>query len=114
MERMSRNSVSDTYFAKLSVPDSSLCKYEEGYVFNEKELESLLQNYRGLLPEFADSIQKKEFRVLRKVYRKQRSSINRSFHRKLLKKMLEYLTCFITVQGFPQKKNCSITSKSAN
>lgn len=49
MERMSRNSVSDTYFAKLSVPDSSLCKYEEGYVFNEKELESLLQNYRGLL-----------------------------------------------------------------
>ena len=26
--------------------------------------------------------------------------------------MLEYLTCFITVQGFPQKKNCSITSKS--
>lgn len=59
MERMSRNSVSDTYFAKLSVPDSSLCKYEEGYVFNEKELESLLQNYRGLLPEFADSIQKR-------------------------------------------------------
>lgn len=59
MERISRNSVSDTYFTKLSIPDSTLCKYEEGYIFSEKELENLLQNYRGLLPEFADSIQKK-------------------------------------------------------
>lgn len=59
MERISRNSVTDTYFTKLSIPDSSLWKYKEGYVFSEKELENLLQNYRGLLPEFADSIQKR-------------------------------------------------------
>lgn len=40
MERISRNSVSDTYFTKLSIPDSTLCKYEEGYIFSEKELET--------------------------------------------------------------------------
>ncbi|WP_071150223.1 MULTISPECIES: type VI secretion system protein TssR domain-containing protein [Bacteroides] len=73
MERISRNSVTDTYFTKLSIPDSSLWKYKEGYVFSEKELENLLQNYRGLLPEFADSIQKKEFRILRRIYPKFRS-----------------------------------------
>lgn len=101
MERMSRNSVSDIYFTKLSVPESSLCKYEEGYVFNEKELEDLLQNYRGLLPEFADSIQKKEFRVLRRVYRKQRNSINRSFHRKLLKRNAAISDLFYYRTGIP-------------
>lgn len=104
MERMSRNSVSDTYFTKLSVPDSSLCKYEEGYVFNEKELEDLLQNYRGLLPEFADSIQKKEFRVLRRVYRKQRNSINRSFHRKLLKRNAAISDLFYYRTGIPAEE----------
>lgn len=104
MERMSRNSVSDIYFTKLSVPDSSLCKYEEGYVFNEKELEDLLQNYRGLLPEFADSIQKKEFRVLRRVYRKQRNSINRSFHRKLLKRNAAISDLFYYRTGIPAEE----------
>lgn len=104
MERMSRNSVSDIYFTKLSVPDSSLCKYEEGYVFNEKELENLLQNYRGLLPEFADSIQKKEFRVLRRVYRKQRNSINRSFHRKLLKRNAAISDLFYYRTGIPAEE----------
>lgn len=59
LERISRNSVSDIYFTKLSVPDSSLYRYKEGYIFSDKELENLLQNYRGLLPEFADSIQKR-------------------------------------------------------
>ena len=104
MERMSRNSVSDIYFTKLSVPESSLCKYEEGYVFNEKELEDLLQNYRGLLPEFADSIQKKEFRVLRRVYRKQRNSINRSFHRKLLKRNAAISDLFYYRTGIPAEE----------
>lgn len=104
MERMSRNSVSDIYFTKLSVPDSSLSKYEEGYVFNEKELEDLLQNYRGLLPEFADSIQKKEFRVLRRVYRKQRNSINRSFHRKLLKRNAAISDLFYYRTGIPAEE----------
>lgn len=104
MERMSRNSVSDTYFAKLSVPDSSLRKYDEGYVFSEKELEDLLQNYRGLLPEFADSIQKKEFRVLQRIYRKQRSGINRSFHRKLLKRNAAISDLFYYRTGIPAEE----------
>lgn len=104
MERISRNSVSDTYFTKLSIPDSTLCKYEEGYIFSEKELENLLQNYRGLLPEFADSIQKKEFRVLRRIYRKQRSGINRSFHRKLLKRNAVISDLFYYRTGIPAEE----------
>lgn len=104
MERISRNSVSDTYFTKLSIPDSTLCKYEEGYIFSEKELENLLQNYRGLLPEFADSIQKKEFRVLRRIYRKQRSGINRSFHRKLLKRNAVISDLFYYRTGIPTEE----------
>lgn len=104
MERISRNSVSDTYFTKLSIPDSSLCKYDEGYVFSEKELENLLQNYRGLLPEFTDSIQKKEFRILRRIYRKQRSGINRSFHRKLLKRNAVISDLFYYRTGIPAEE----------
>lgn len=104
IEYINRNSVSDTYFAKLSVPDSSLCNYAEGYVFSEKELEDLLQNYRGLLPEFSGSIQKKEFRVLRKVYRKQRRDLNRSYHRKLLKRNAVIADLFYYRTGIPVKE----------
>lgn len=82
---ISRNSIQDTYYIQLSVPDSVLSRYKDGYLFNAAELENLLQRYRGLLPEFTDSIRKKEFRVLRRVYRKQRRSVNKDFHRKVLK-----------------------------
>lgn len=40
--------------------------------------------YRGLLPEFSDNIGKKELRVLRKQFNRQKKSINRSFYRKVL------------------------------
>lgn len=86
LERIDRNSISDVYFTKLSVPDSIMQRYKDGYLFSEAELENLLQNYRGLLPEFSGSLQKKEFRVLRKVYKKQRKNQNREFHRKVLRK----------------------------
>ncbi|MBM6671799.1 MULTISPECIES: type VI secretion system protein TssR domain-containing protein [Bacteroidaceae] len=85
LTNISRNSIQDTYYIRLSVPDSILTRYKNGYLFNASELENLLQRYRGLLPEFTDSIRKKEFRVLRRVYRKQRRSINKDFHRKVLK-----------------------------
>lgn len=98
---INRNSISDAYFIKLSVPDSVLLKYKDGYIFSETELESLLQNYRGLLPEFADSICKKEFRVLRKVYRKQRKSMNRTFCRKVLKKKSVIADHFYYKTGIP-------------
>lgn len=104
IEHINRNSVSDTYFAKLSVPDSSLCDYTQGYVFSEKELEDLLQNYRGLLPEFSESIEKKEFRVLRKVYRKQRRSLNQAYHRKLLKRNAYIADLFYYRTGIPAEE----------
>lgn len=73
-------------------------------MFSEKELEDLLQNYRGLLPEFSGSIQKKEFRVLRKVYRKQRRDLNRSYHRKLLKRNAVIADLFYYRTGIPVKE----------
>lgn len=108
---INRNSVLDTYFIKLSVPDSVLCKYKDGYIFNETELENLLQNYRGLLPEFSDSIRKKEFRVLRKVYRKQRKSLNRAFYRKLLKRKTVIADHFYYKTGIPVNEELLRTLK---
>lgn len=99
--RIDRNSVSDIYFTKLSVPDSVTQRYKEGYLFSETELEDLLQNYRGLLPEFSGSIQKKEFRVLRKVYKKQRKNQNRTFHRKVLRRKAVISDFFYYGTGIP-------------
>ncbi len=50
-------------------------------------MEELLQNYRSLLPKFADnSIQIGDLKKLRKLYNKQRKTINRNFHREVLTK----------------------------
>lgn len=81
-----RNSVNDTYYIRASVADSIMGEYEHGYLLDDKEVADLLQNYRGLLPEFSDSIGKKELKVLRKLYNRQKKSIDRKFYRKVLPK----------------------------
>lgn len=81
-----RNSVNDTYYIRASVADSIMGEYEHGYLLDDMEVSDLLQNYRGLLPEFSDSIGKKELKVLRKLYNRQKKSIDRRFYRKVLPK----------------------------
>lgn len=81
-----RNSVNDTYYVIASVADSIMREYEHGYLLDDMEVTDLLQNYRGLLPEFSDSIGKKELKVLRKLSKRQKKSINRKFYRKVLPK----------------------------
>ena len=81
-----RNSVNDTYYIRASVADSIMGEYEHGYLLDDKEVADLLQNYRGLLPEFSDSIGKKELKVLRKLYNRQIKSIDGKFYRKILPK----------------------------
>lgn len=81
-----RNSVNDTYYIRASVADSIMGEYEHGYLLDDMEVSDLLQNYRGLLPEFSDSIGKKELKVLRKLYNRQKKSIDRKFYRKVLPK----------------------------
>lgn len=81
-----RNSVNDTYYIRASVADSIMGEYEHGYLLDDKEVADLLQNYRGLLPEFSDSIGKKELKVLRKLYNRQIKSIDGKFYRKVLPK----------------------------
>jgi hypothetical protein len=84
LDDIDRNSVNDTYYIKASVADSIMDGYEYGYLLDDKEVMELLQSYRGLLPEFSDNIGKKELRVLRKQFNRQKKSINRSFYRKVL------------------------------
>jgi hypothetical protein len=84
LDDIDRNSVNDTYYIKASVADSIMDGYEYGYLLDDKEVMELLQSYRGLLPEFSDNIGKKELRVLRKQFTRQKKSINRSFYRKVL------------------------------
>lgn len=84
LDDIDRNSVNDTYYIKTSVADSIMDGYEYGYLLDDKEVMELLQSYRGLLPEFSDNIGKKELRVLRKQFNRQKKSINRSFYRKIV------------------------------
>ena len=84
LDDIDRNSVNDTYYIKASVADSIMNGYEYGYLLDDREVMGLLQSYRGLLPEFSDNIGKKELRVLRKQFKRQKKSINRSFYRKVL------------------------------
>lgn len=84
LDDIDRNSVNDTYYIKASVADSIMNGYEYGYLLDDREVMGLLQSYRGLLPEFSDNIGKKELRVLRKQFKQQKKSINRSFYRKVL------------------------------
>lgn len=86
LDDIDRNSVNDTYYVEATVPDSIMNGYEYGYLLDDMEVTDLLQSYRGLLPEFSDSIQKKELKVLRKQFKRQKKSINRSFYRKILPK----------------------------
>lgn len=79
-----RNSVNDTYYVSVSVPDSTMREYEQGYLFDDVEVTNLLQCYRILLPEFSGNIGKKELKILRKSFEREKKSIERGFYRKML------------------------------
>ena len=81
-----RNSVNDIYYVKATVADSIMDKYEYGYLLDDAEVADLLQSYREMLPEFTDSIGKKELKVLRKQFKRQKKGINRRFYRNVLPK----------------------------
>lgn len=81
-----RNSVNEIYYVKATVADSIMDKYEYGYLLDDAEVADLLQSYREMLPEFTDSIGKKELKVLRKQFKRQKKSINRRFYRNVLPK----------------------------
>lgn len=81
-----RNSINDTYYTKVSFSDSTILKSPYGYLFNDTEIRALLQNYRALLPEFSDSIGKKELKILRKLYKKQIKVTNQSLRRQTISK----------------------------
>lgn len=84
LNNIDRNSVNDTYYIRVSVADSIMSEYEHGYLFDDAEVTDLLQSYRGLLPEFSDSVGKKELKMLRKLFDKERKNIERGFYRKML------------------------------
>lgn len=108
-----RNSVNDTYYVKVCVADSIMNGYESGYLLDDREVMGLLESYRGLLPEFSDSIGKKELKVLREQFDRQQKSINRSFYRKVLPKKPYWAQLFYCKTGIMANDSLltSITAK---
>lgn len=86
IDEIDRHNVEDTYFLNIQPVDSVSISGEHGYLLNSLELEKLLSDYRALLPEFNDTIGKKELKLLRRIYSDQSKDINRAFRRKMLDK----------------------------
>ncbi len=85
-EKIARNTSNDVLYVKYradSLPSSELVS---GILFTEDELVELIENYRSLLPRFASlNLNKKERKVLKKLYKKQKRSINAAYHKKVLR-----------------------------
>lgn len=86
IDEIDRHNVSDTYFINITPVDSVCLEGEHGYLMDSEELEKLLSDYRALLPEFKDSIGKKELKLLRNIYSGHFNNINRAFRRDILDK----------------------------
>ena len=86
IHEIDKHNISDIYFVNGYPCDSTFTIETGGVIFDSKEVEDLLQKYRALLPEFADSIGPKELKFLKKLYNRQIKNINRDFFRKILNK----------------------------
>lgn len=76
MTGVSRNSINDVYYTKAVVSDSVITEDAQGFLFNDNEIRELLRQYRELLPEFSDTIGKRELKLLRKLYKRQIKNTN--------------------------------------
>lgn len=95
-----RNASSDTYYETIWMPDSTLRKtHTEGYLYTVDEVKGLIQNYRALLPLFADRLGKRELRMLRHLYEKERELINTRNYRELVTRRASIATLFYHKTG---------------
>lgn len=94
LDNIHRNSVGDTYHSPVWLPEHLLQDTKEGHLFSREELVDLLHNYRALLPSFTDSIGKADFKVLRKLYKRERKMVNAVNYRKQLTRKDNLATLF--------------------
>lgn len=94
LDNIHRNSVGDTYYSPVWLPEHLLQDAKEGHLFSREELVDLLHNYRALLPSFTDSIGKADFKVLRKLYKRERKMVNAVNYRKQLTRKDSLATLF--------------------
>lgn len=80
IDKIDRHNVSDTYFVNAYLCDSITDIYTKGFIFESFEVENLLLTYRALLPEFADSIGKRQLKVLKQLYTNKIKGLNRNFY----------------------------------
>lgn len=86
LSKIDRNNVNEVFYKHFGVDKETIDTLEEGYIFSKEELQSLIEDYRMLLPYFSKGLQKEEKRILLKMYKNQIRGINKSFRRKVLSK----------------------------
>ena len=82
---LEKNNINDLLFKKMWFTPQQLSTYDEGYLFDKAEMQTLIDGYRDLMPYInADSLGKQELSVLRKNFKRQGKQVNMLSHRKVL------------------------------
>ena len=104
-----RNAASDTYYTSLWLSDSVSKKLQSGYLLKEEEVQSLLQNYERLLPEFTDSLRKEELSYLRRIYKEEAHRLKQALAQQLLPKHYKLSHLFELCTGVRPSKELFFT-----
>lgn len=104
-----RNAASDTYYTSLWLSDSVSKKLQSGYLLREEEVQSLLQNYERLLPEFTDSLRKEELSYLRRIYKEEAHRLKQALAQQLLPKHYKLSHLFELCTGVRPSKELFFT-----
>lgn len=80
-----KNNINDLLFKKMWFTPQQLSTYDEGYLFDKAEIQTLLDGYRDLMPYInADSLGNQELAVLRNNFKRQSKLVNMLSYRKAL------------------------------
>ena len=102
-----RSSVSETIYADTVLNDSTLSGTVRGYLLDGNEIKALFDGWRDLMPYFSSGIGKKEIKMLRKLYHRQRGNINGTYRRKVLSNQSPISDLFYYKTGIPATEELS-------
>ncbi len=87
-------SPNEVYFLHAKVPDSLLNEFESGYLLEKEELMALIEHYRALLPLFKKKMSFKDKCYVKKLYRRQKRSVNKRFGHRVLSRRSSIASLF--------------------
>lgn len=97
IDRLSANEI---FYTTSTTSDSIFSS--DACLINKEEMKSLLQEYHSLLPEFANTITKKQARFVKKLYKSYVKDIKRAYKRKMLSRCKSSVAdLFYYKTGFP-------------